>query len=325
VRALSGLIGIALLTTAGTASAKRPQFAPAADATSTAGISLPITGAIVRSSKDDTDVAIQASKAWTSGGGGVAAGGKISGPLRGSTTKLATLDGLGDSTTLELSVSVLRWTIGAPDANKMAEACRKYVDANECKLTDLPTRTARRDFDQAVNYGHPLLLRVGGRMGYRSIDYLDDQTLAAGSVNIVPWSVFGGAGVVFPSVAYVGVGYRREHAIGAEDPSEVCRPVAQTGASTCADAVVGRPRITNRNILSAEARTFIGPFGSNPSVNVDLSNRVTGVQVPLYFAHDDEGGLIAGVTPSWRSDTKDFSAFLFIGGTLDLVPDGMIP
>src|SRR6185312_12194451 len=102
------------------------------------------------------------------------------------------------------------------------------------------------------------------------------------------------------------------------DPSQLCTPLGQGGALSCMDAVIGKPATTDKNVLSAEARAFIGHFAVNPSVNVDITHKVTGIQMPVYFVSADDGGLIAGVTPSWRSDTRDFSAFVFVGGALSL-------
>src|SRR6185312_2794880 len=102
-----------------TALADPQPRAVAADPTLTSPISLPTTAALLRASKGESDVAIQASGALTRGDTVLFGGLKISGPIGGGSsspgTTLATLDGLNDSTTAELTVAALRWKIAAPD------------------------------------------------------------------------------------------------------------------------------------------------------------------------------------------------------------------
>src|SRR6185437_643933 len=120
-------------------------------------------------------------------GNGLALGVKVSGPISGSSTPstLASLDGLANSTTVELSAALLHWRVDSPynHLEGIQALCLKYLSKNECKRSDLPTAEAKREFDNLIDFGHPFLLRLGGRLGYRSIDYLDSQTLAPLTTN----------------------------------------------------------------------------------------------------------------------------------------------
>jgi len=306
------------------------KLAPAGDPTLVSHVSVPTTGAVIRATNGDTEAAVQASAAYQHGNNGLALGLKVTGPISGSSStpsNLASLDGLANSTTVELAATFMHWGVQSlfKNAIPIKMLCMKYLNRSGCGRSDLTTAEAQREFDKLVDYGHPFLLRLGGRVGYRSIDYLDSQTLAPLTTSGYQWGASAGAGLIIPSWGAFGVVYQRQHALTPQDQSVVCTPLAPVGALGCSKNSVGAPVTTNTNLLTAEARVFVGWVALDPSVTVDPSRRITAVTIPFYFLKSEAGGFIAGVSPSWRSDTKELNAVMFVGGSLSLLPAGLGP
>jgi hypothetical protein len=69
------------------------------------------------------------------------------------------------------------------------------------------------------------------------------------------------------------------------------------------------------NIAQLEVRQYYagGQLAINPRISRDFKQKVTGVEIPLYFLKDGKGNLNGGISPGWRSDTKAVTVLAFVG------------
>lgn len=119
---------------------------------------------------------------------------------------------------------------------------------------------------------------------------------------------------------FASYSYRHAHRAGSA-PTEVCRPIAGTDSLRCDQAVLGKPSPTTMQVATVEVRKFFAKRAAfNPSVQYDFENDITAIDVPIYFIKNAGGTPTGGVRLSWRSDTKQVLASVFVGGALSLLP-----
>ncbi|WP_408891623.1 hypothetical protein ACJ2CR_19360 [Myxococcus faecalis] len=293
------------------------------DPTITSAASLPQPALVFRASTEEQSAALRIGKDFGNTPlGDFAAGATISGPLskgKNSAT-LASLEGLTGATSLAAQVSLFNWRPTPADATQVKNVCQKYLSKDSCTRNSLPTEDAKKEMDDLIDYGHPWLFNGEFKLGRQSFEYIDPENLSAGEEAVTPWSLRIGTGFVKPGLGYIGVSYRYEHAFNGGEETEICTPLANTGALRCDTKTLGAPAKKSSNIGSIEARLFYRYFAVNPRAAYDFSNEVLGLELPIYFAQNGDSGFNAGVSIGWRSDDHKVSTVLFVGAALDLLP-----
>jgi hypothetical protein len=248
---------------------------------------------------------------------------KLSGPLDDHETQLASLRGLGGSTTLSVGLGWIRWHPNVDPAAAQA-VCDAYIRETRQRLTtcthlDLPEGQWRRRFDSTVHYGTPLILSLRGTLGRGSFTWIDTTSLARSIARHTVSSLDASLGLYRSGVGFFLLSYAYELSYSASDPVQICRPLGATGALRCDDLPVQSPSRNRSSLISFEYRRLVGTaVGLRPVVTYRTSSKVWGCQLPLYFLRDQQG-FTGGVALGWRSDTKEATVTAFVGDVLGLV------
>lgn len=131
------------------------------------------------------------------------------------------------------------------------------------------------------------------------------------------------AGWLTPGEVLFSLQFRRGESWKAPDPTELCRPLGETGATTCqADAVLGAP--SRRDVRQLEFQVK-SPLGGDAALSVivtrDFERRAWGLEAPLYFMSNKDGGLAGGVVVGYtheRGKGSAVSASVFVGQVFGL-------
>lgn len=244
----------------------------------------------------------------------------------------ADLKGLRNKSTAELGVLWSHWTIVNPE-RLLTAACEQYSVAIAKKLEDINCSllALRRDTSPAGRATLKRILRqidpgtiyfAGGNvaLGREKFKYVNVPDLTARTESHNSWSVTATGGVLTEGGILWAAHYTHEVAYQAGDQAQVCSPVGSAGSLQCANKVIGAPARDASEIIGGETRKFFGTrFAINPRLNVDLREKTTGVEVPLYFLRNSEGGLTGGVSVGWRSDNKELTVSAFVGQVLGLI------
>lgn len=106
----------------------------------------------------------------------------------------------------------------------------------------------------------------------------------------------------------------------AKDPIEFCRPVGGAGETECLDGEDGAPDRNKTNVFAVEGRRLfplkLGPIqyvGVAPEWAIDIDTGDFSVDVPIYFAPNNEGQLSGGVRIGYASEENEFAFGLFVG------------
>jgi len=277
----------------------------------------------------------------------------LSGPLDNSGEATPTsLTGLTSGAKAKLSVSRLLWRTPNPVERRQAvELCQRlgmlpkpsgqrgeYTDDDFKRAQEMPEcsdRNIETAEDKALYefYAHakarPWLLGFDATAGQATQKFVDKSTLASATEKNIDWTLAARAGVYQQGVGFFLVSYNYVDVTkAAGSPIQICRPltdVTLAGATRCDNVIVGAPTPKVTSVISAELRQLIsGKFAVSPSVIFDLketvdSKRVWGIDVPVYFL--TTSGVTSptgGVRFGWRSDTKEVTAVIFIGGAFKL-------
>ena len=269
---------------------------------------------------------------------------RLSGPIgaKAPSAKLAGLDGLANKATAEFGIGWVGWK---PSANSDAqkEACASYlVDTGKakdltaakksmelaeghqptftCSWKTLPAHSKYRDrFDEAVNWGTPLLFNARVKVGREEFEFTQSPFLKDEKASHTSYAATGSFGVLTNPLILLAVNYQYQSAYQAQDQSQLCSPFSGSTSLRCRDISIGEPDKKLRNIVEFESRKFFSAAAINPKIAWDIRNDVASIQVPIYFLQSKEGGLNGGVTLGWRSDTKAFTASVFVGEIFTLI------
>lgn len=262
----------------------------------------------------------------------------VSTPLSDGETeaRLASLDGL--ASTVSLDVSFRSLTVNSASAiddetrDRICEEAKASYAARPGHDPELAAKkgcnktlvrqwdsTRVAEFDKAAWGEHAYVIgwSVNGRVGTESFDYLNTTTLAKLSDDKTSWSV--GASAAFQPInsrALFVLGYRRE--AGWESQDEVILCPAGGGVLTCVKGAGGAPISKDKDVVTFEYRQRLDDFAFSVNLAYDANDSVTGVEVPIYLASDDDGAMIGGLKLGWRSDDEDFKAVVFIGTPFSL-------
>jgi hypothetical protein len=145
--------------------------------------------------------------------------------------------------------------------------------------------------------------------------YRDPATLAEASQDRTGTSFSLGAALKGVNVAG-SFAYRRESSYRSADEQQVCVPATfgPAGTTTCSTVVVGGPAHSTKDVLEGEVRASWRATGAiRLHVAHDFSSSATGVDLPVYVIPDVSGNLAGGVRLGYRTDTKRWSAAMFVG------------
>ena len=104
-----------------------------------------------------------------------------------------------------------------------------------------------------------------------------------------------------------------------EQPHRPLSSLSAGGATVCTEAVLGAPVRRHGNQVFAELRKFFGPVAMSPRFTRDFTKDVTGVELPVYFLQNTDGGFTGGVRVGWRSDKRGMTVVGFVGQVLGLL------
>jgi hypothetical protein len=255
---------------------------------------------------------------------------KFSGPINtpSGEAQFADLDGLRDGATIDLGAQYLYWNPPDPAA-LLIPACKKLADIQkvslkdvECTLSNLRAKEKELGVPLAPAIDPGTVLLFGGRykVGRNSFDYVSPADLSAGSESHTNWALALGAAAITRNNWLFGGGYRREvKFLDGSGEVELCVPLGVGGATICSEAILGAPVRREVNQMYAEARKFFGPIAISPRFTRDFSRDISGLDVPLYFLKNTEGGFTGGVRVGWRSDRKGLTVVGFVGQVLGIL------
>ncbi|MFL5576387.1 MAG: hypothetical protein ACJ79S_10510 [Gemmatimonadaceae bacterium] len=282
---------------------------------------------------DTKNKTVQAQLGWLGSGlAGATAGFSVSvqGPLDEGEdeTRLADLTGLSNVTTAAFNVSWFRWTPNV-DLRALRAACAKIRADHEEELKEYPPgditwcfagsrRVPQSDWsglDTAIVYvGRPLTLAASVKIGRQRFKFADATTLGDSSADRTPWSVGGAGGVYFPRLALlVSPSFEYARSSKARRSAQLCRPLDTAGALECRTTPLGAPEEKERQVAGLDLRRFFSPtLGVALESRYDFRDRITAIEVPVYFLRD-KAGLNGGVSAGWSSDEHTLSLSAFIG------------
>ena len=254
----------------------------------------------------------------------------FSGPLDSNeaTTPLS-LTGLAPGANAKLSFSRLSWR--GPDPRERQEilalCTRAGLDpasADPAKTCDLKNFSSPDDeaLFRFLNHLDDWPWMIGGEVtgGRVTQKYLDSKSLASLSQSEMTWNAVGRIGA-FSSLGFaIGAFTYSESLLAAGAASQICRPIEGTTGLKCDNSVLGAPHGKTSAVVSVELRRFIASAAAwSPSIQYDLKNDVTAVEVPVYFLGSGTTPM-GGIRFGWRSDTEEVSAVVFVGAAFRMIP-----
>ena len=272
----------------------------------------------------------------------------------------ATLDGLANGTRLTVrfgSFSLFARTTPAPERSRVIvrEARRRCEEKIAEDLTrgrigpdDVESRTADcirpaggpgnlvgEYYPEAVREYNGAMIPADARewgfeasVGRDSFEYVDPNTLQEFDRRRTQWSAKAFYTQFIrrsPTAITFSAGYER--AYEAADEAVFCPPnPSNTAPVRCVTAAGGPPELNESLLLSAGVRhrfvngSGLSGFAIAPLLTYDALDDVVGVDVPVYFVPNSDGGLTGGVRFGYRSDREsEFSVGIFIGAAFNIL------
>jgi hypothetical protein len=250
----------------------------------------------------------------------------------GGAGRFADLDGLRDKSMVEAGWQWSRWEAEDPGP-LLADICRKYAASIGRRLEEITCSylALLRDPDPKAREAARTILRtlpvtslatfgVSASIGPERFNFLDSQTLTAGTERHTNWSFTATASVLTPRGILIAGHYRHEVAFSGGSARQICSPIGTTGSLSCAERILGAPSRGGAGQIGAELRAFISErLAVSPRLRIDLSREVYGLEVPVYFLHNTEGGFTGGLSVGWRSDDRALTIVAFVGQVLGLM------
>lgn len=258
-----------------------------------------------------------------------------------STTTIATLDGLANSTKLALNLNHFFLTNlkdpGKPENKKDRDTafkiCKLIGKENGCSTNDIkvglknPTLNLSTEEQEEIfkkfkylfykpnswNFGYNLNAEVG----YENFEFIDSTTQEKQDQSETPWSV-GASFSVNPPIKFpllFKLGFKYQEAFKASSSQIVCPPSNGTDSVTCNNGIFSGPNQRENLQLSFETRSILKGSALSLLVTHDFENDETGIDLPIYIVSDKKGNLNGGLRFGWTSvdDDDDFSAGVFVG------------
>lgn len=168
-----------------------------------------------------------------------------------------------------------------------------------------------------------LMLGLRAKAGRKQFEFADSADQEARKKNRNASSGTGAIGLLIPrlqnrhSVLWLSASFEQAHK--AQDARTLCSPTSGTaGLLDCESKVIGEPNEVDSEVYQLEYRQFFRRVAVSPRIFYRTDESVTGIDVPLYFLRGEkkERNFTGGVRVSWRDDTEDVSAAIFIGSAL---------
>jgi hypothetical protein len=230
------------------------------------------------------------------------------------------LDGLANHAALAFSLGYLRWR-AKPNVPELQKLCQEAVQANDCD-DDQIAPEKRAEWDRHFHYSRTAaVFSARARVAHNEFRWLDRTTLAPGEEKHTDYSLGAMVGLFNPSIGFLAAHFDQQEFYQAGRATQLCRPLGATGGSTCSNVVLSAPAKASPGVVRLEWRKFLGRgnIAINPVFSRDLEDKVSSIQVPIYFLSDANGGLNGGVSFGWRSDQDTFLASVFVGPSLKLI------
>lgn len=160
----------------------------------------------------------------------------------------------------------------------------------------------------------PLLVGISGSAGRKKYGYVDSTTLTTASQAITAQQVRVAAGIL-ASAGFLNGYYSRQRSATERDQVQLCSPIGSTGTLRCSNARLGAPVDTWKSLVGLE---FRGPLGPSLMFAIegtrDLTNKITGWNVPFYFMTDKPGGALnGGIVFGGQTGQNGFTVKVFVG------------
>lgn len=262
-------------------------------------------------------------------------------------TSLATGDGLASGTTLALKFSDSYLT---GKRNNVSTMCDKYKDLylsidgkkgddwvcdtghvaqlkTDKQLVAKGRAISKQEYeDYEANYFAPAaaLISFGGsaKGGYQDFSFYDATTLASQKKREGLWSA--GAFISYLPIAMSAVltgtiSVQSSYKDAKSSSQCLATPSANSSFLTCANGSIGSPAHKTTEILALEWRQQVTEHAAIAlQVSRDFRNKITAVQLPVYFIHDAKGGLTGGFTFGWTSQDHKGSMGVFVNQAFSL-------
>lgn len=252
-------------------------------------------------------------------------------------TDIATLDGLGNGTSIELGLG--RFTAGGVRRARLTPEQLTALDAICARVRKGMEQQGAKaepgkecDREEVAQYDNEDLFAYdahfwttqdqrnwvwGGSAKVASLDleYLDKNDLTRTSQHAKPWSL-GGFIAYNPDdvLTVITLSAKYQKSFKNQKSATLCPlPVPGGAYVTCATGALGAPDKVTGKLLSIEVRRQFAEFGMGVILTRDFGERVTGIELPVYLVKDKEGKLTAGLKSGWRSDTDKLTFGVFVG------------
>jgi hypothetical protein len=260
-------------------------------------------------------------------------------PLQGDEEAMpASLDALANGTRVTVSWGYFDVNVVRPDAS-----IRQLRDEAKqlCRLREpIATRSRCRDSAFAIARHAPENMNLDRRattraatdfgveatVGFNDFEWLDRVAGLPREERRTDWSVAGHVArylATSHTALTASVSYQR--AFKAADEERVCPAGTTDPEAECPNVRTAGPARDENLLMSVglRHRFFGGDRLSNlaiaPIVTYDVIDDVVGVDVPIYYTPDDEGGLNGGIRFGYRTDRDNkFSVAFFVGTTFDI-------
>lgn len=244
----------------------------------------------------------------------------LSGPVsEGSdTTTLATQHGLEDFVTGELAYKRVFWKAPATAA-QLTEACVQLTARRSCARNDLPEHQ-RPLFDSFLKWTPTWTVGLDGKVGTKTFNFVDANTLAAGKESHQATSISASAGVFTSSIYFMSLSLSHVSGYKAGKKATICK-TAGTAGSICSDGVVGAPTKQSQNVVEFALRQFVrdGQLALNPRFAWDQKERAFSVDLPLYVRSGIDKPFNGGVDVAWDSKQHEVLFSVFVGALPELM------
>lgn len=247
-----------------------------------------------------------------------------------------TLDGLAGGTSVSVGFTgsrVVKDALSLADVGTQSALCKAQELTTDCGLEDLLGKN-RSAFLRTFMVRVPTYYGLHAKLARKEFTYTANESLAKDTVQThAAGSVVGSFGILTPQLWFVAahVDYQRFYK-AAGKPKELCFPytvdgTAVSGVATCRSTTIGEPQKKADTVLTVEGRRVFTDrgVGVNPTLRYSVGDKVTTVELPLYFLSEKSEAennpvpsLNGGISVGWHSK-NGLVARAFVGVAFGLI------